>query len=215
VADVKFCGLMRPEDAAFAGALGARYLGVIFAGGPRRLTAQRAREVLDGCATAARRVGVFGRADAGAIAKAAAEARLDVVQLHGDPTPEDVVAVRTMTDARIWAVTRVVDTLPGVAEDLLSVADALHIDAKVSGALGGTGVAVPWDAIAAQLEAVRGSRRVVLAGGLVPENVARAIESLRPDVVDVSSGVESAPGIKDHARMRAFAAAVTGVSEER
>lgn len=213
--EVKFCGLMRPDDAAFAGALGARYLGVIFAGGPRRLTVDRAREVLDGCATDAQRIGVFGRAGAGEIATTAREARLDVVQLHGDPTPDDVAAVRKETGARIWAVVRVVDALPSVAEELLSVADALHIDAKVSGTLGGTGVAVEWEAIAASLAAIRGDRRVVLAGGLVPENVARAIRSLRPDVVDVSSGVESAPGAKDHARMRAFAAAVTGASEER
>jgi phosphoribosylanthranilate isomerase len=215
VAEVKFCGLMRPEDAAHAGALGARYLGVIFAGGPRRLTATRAREVLDGCRSDALRVGVFAAESAGKITETAEEARLDIVQLHGDPTPQDVERVRRATGAQVWAVMRVVDELPPSAAELLASADALLVDAKVSGSLGGTGVAVEWDAIAGQLAAIRGGGRVVLAGGLVPENVAHAIEVLRPDVVDVSSGVESAPGIKDHARMRAFAAAATGGSQER
>lgn len=215
MAEIKFCGLMRPEDAAFAGTLGAAYLGVIFAGGPRRLTVARAGEVLDGCGRGARRVGVFGRVAAEEIGRAVDEARLDVVQLHRDPTPDDVAAVRRVTSARIWAVARVADSLPREAAELLAAADALLIDARVSGALGGTGVAVEWEAIADALAGMRGGRTVILAGGLAPENVGRAIATLRPDVVDVSSGVESAPGIKDHARMRAFAAAVTRAAEEK
>jgi len=88
------------------------------------------------------------------------------------------------------------------------VADAVVLDAKIAGQLGGTGHAFDWDAIAGTLER-RGERtRVVLAGGLSPENVARAVRIIAPDVVDVSSGVESAPGIKNHARMRAFRDAV-------
>jgi len=215
VVELKFCGLMRPEDAARAGELGARYLGVIFAGGPRRLTAARAREVLDGSGARALRVGVFGAAAADEIAAVVNDARLDIVQLHGDPSPEAVDAVRRSTRARVWAVMRVLDSLPPSAGELLAAADALLIDARVNGSLGGTGVAIEWDAIAEELSAIRGGGRIVLAGGLVPENVARAIGALRPDVVDVSSGVESAPGIKDHARMRAFAAAVAGASQER
>jgi phosphoribosylanthranilate isomerase len=206
---------MRPEDAAYAGTLGARYLGVIFAGGPRRLTAERAREVLDGCDTGALRVGVFGTAAAEEIAEIVDRARLEVVQLQDDPSPETVALLRRVTRAKVWAVMRVVDALPPSAGELLAAADALLIDAKVQGSSGGTGVPVEWDAIAGQLAAVREAGTVVLAGGLVPANVARAIGTLRPDVVDVSSGVESAPGIKDHARMRAFAAAVTGASQER
>lgn len=214
MAEIKFCGLTRAEDAAFAGELGAAYLGVIFAGGPRLVTAERAANVLDGCRTAARRVGVFGRATPEEVGRIAREARLDVVQLHADPTPADIAAVRGETAARVWAVVRVTDTLPAAIDDLFAGADAVLVDARVAGSLGGNGVAVEWDALRPQLAARRGRGRVILAGGLAPENVGRAVKALRPDVVDVSSGVESAPGIKDHARMRAFAAAVAGAAEE-
>jgi phosphoribosylanthranilate isomerase len=84
------------------------------------------------------------------------------------------------------------------------------VDALVPGRLGGTGAVVPWDRLAAMLEPVRANRVLVLAGGLRPENVAGAIEILSPDVVDVSSGVESAPGIKDRDKMKAFRDAVAG-----
>jgi phosphoribosylanthranilate isomerase len=215
VAEIKFCGLTRPGDAAVAGELGAAYLGVIFAGGPRLLTTARAAEVLDGCATRAQRVGVFGRALPGEIGRIVHEARLDVVQLHADPTGSDVSAVRGETSAQIWAVVRIADALPPGVDELFAMADAVLVDARVAGSLGGNGVTVQWEALQSELGARRGERRLVLAGGLAPENVARAVASLRPDVVDVSSGVESAPGIKDHARMRAFAAAVAGAAQEK
>ena len=105
------------------------------------------------------------------------------------------------------------EQLPDDVGDLFASSDAVVLDAKVSGRLGGTGVALPWASLAARLESVRDDRRpakLVLAGGLRPENVSMAISLLRPDVVDVSSGVETAPGIKDHARMRAFRDAVFG-----
>jgi phosphoribosylanthranilate isomerase len=215
VADVKYCGLTRPEDAAFAGELGAAYLGVIFAGGPRMLTAERAAEVLDGCRTAARRVGVFGAARPAEIGQIARVARLDVVQLHADPMGADVAAVRAETGAEVWAAVRVTDALPPGVDELFAGADAVLIDARVAGSLGGSGVSVDWGALEPELRAHRGTGRVVLAGGLNPDNVARAVAMLRPEVVDVSSGVESAPGIKDHARMRAFAAAVAGAAQEK
>jgi phosphoribosylanthranilate isomerase len=82
------------------------------------------------------------------------------------------------------------------------------LDPRVDGALGGTGATLDWDALADAVAAVRGAVPLVLAGGLTPENVARAVSTLAPDVVDVSSGVESAPGVKDPARMAAFVAAV-------
>jgi phosphoribosylanthranilate isomerase len=90
----------------------------------------------------------------------------------------------------------------------MSVADAVVLDAKVSGKLGGTGTAFDWEGVAKTLDRQRVRARIVLAGGLNPENVAHAVHVVAPDIVDVSSGVESAPGIKDHARMRAFGDAV-------
>ena len=211
--EIKFCGLTRAEDARVAGELGAAYVGVIFAGGPRTQSPQAGRQVLDGCLTAARRVGVFGQANTEHIASVARETKLDVVQLHGDPTREMIDEVRRVTGAEVWTVLRVSDALPAGAPALFDIADAVVLDAKVEGMLGGTGVALPWSRMAREIALARGEGRLVLAGGLKPENVAIAVNILAPDVVDVSSGVESAPGIKDHARMRAFAASAASQSE--
>lgn len=205
--DVKFCGLTRPSDARAAAELGARYVGVIFAGGPRHLEPARARDVLDGAGADVERVGVFGKTTPLTIAATIHEARLDIVQLHADPTIEEVIAVREATGARVWAVVRVIGTL--VRDDLEGIweaADALVLDARTKGSLGGSGTSFAWGASA---PAVRNhSAMLVVAGGLTPENVGQAIETLSPDVVDVSSGVEASPGIKEHGRMTDFMNAV-------
>jgi phosphoribosylanthranilate isomerase len=207
VADAKICGLTRSVDAEAADAAGAGYLGVIFAGGPRMRSPADARATLAG--RRARKVGVFGSQSPEEIAEICSTVRLDVVQLHGDATAERVAAVRAATGLEVWAVVRTADgVLPEVAEELADAADALVVDTLVSGRLGGTGVAIPWGRLGESLDAMTVAARVVLAGGLTPDNVAEAIEYVAPSIVDVSSGVESAPGIKDHARIRAFIAAV-------
>lgn len=211
--EIKFCGLTRRGDAEVAAALGASFVGVIFAGGPRQVTPAAARDVLTG-AGAARRVGVFGAVEAGSIGQIARDLALDVVQLHGDPDAAFVRSVRAGFPGLVWAVLRVSDdALPMTARALFDSADAVVLDAKVPGALGGTGVALGWEAIAGELTAVRGATPVVLAGGLTAENVGRAARAIAPAVVDVSSGVEVTPGVKDHERMRAFAAAVRAAGE--
>lgn len=208
-AEVKFCGLTRPEDARAAVEAGASYLGVIFAGGPRLVDADRARQILDGAPAGARRVGVFGAQSLDKIARIADAAALDVVQLHADPGAEQVRATRERTGRAVWGVLRIANAaVPDGAEELFEAADAVVADAKVGGALGGTGRRLDWLGVREALARLRGSRPLVLAGGLEPEVVGEAIAVLAPQVVDVSSGVESAPGIKDHARMRAFVAAV-------
>jgi phosphoribosylanthranilate isomerase len=206
VVEVKICGLTRAVDAEYADAAGASYLGVIFAGGPRQRLPQQAKETLAG--RRARKVGVFADQTPGEIADVASEVGLDVIQLHGGSQPERVQAVRAATGLEIWAVLRTPDgTLPGDAEVLADEADALVVDALVPGKLGGSGVAIPWLALGESLDDMERGHRIVLAGGLTPENVAEAIDYVSPMVVDVSSGVESAPGIKDHVRIRAFIAA--------
>jgi phosphoribosylanthranilate isomerase len=153
-------------------------------------------------------VGVVGAIEPAAVAALGAAAELDAVQLHGDPDAADVAAVRRHWTGLVWAVVRVRGAeLPAHAADLFDAADAVVLDARVDGALGGTGVALPWAALAEHLAPLRGRAPLVLAGGLRPENVADAVAELAPDVVDVSSGVETAPGVKDHARMAAFARA--------
>jgi phosphoribosylanthranilate isomerase len=208
--EIKFCGMTRAADAREGVALGAAFVGVIFAGGPRKLTTSLAAEVL-GCARGARRVGVFGNAPLEEIASVATTLDLDVVQLHD---LSDVHAIRVLRDSfggQLWVALRLADgVLPVHARDVFAAADAVVLDAEVPGKLGGTGVALPWQGLAIPLAELRRAdgARLVLAGGLRADNVGEAIRVLRPDVVDVSSGVESAPGVKDHARMRAFRDAV-------
>ncbi|MBA3891327.1 MAG: phosphoribosylanthranilate isomerase, partial [Gemmatimonadaceae bacterium] len=205
---VKLCGMMRPEDVAAAVELGADFVGVIFAGGPRVLTVERARRVLEPARGRVRAVGVFGRADAAEIGAAALAAGIDVVQLHADPLPGDVTAMRAAFGGPVWAAARISGAALGGAAALYDVADAVLLDARVDGALGGTGHTLPWASLRddVQRQAGRGAL-TVLAGGLRPENVATAIAAVRPDIVDASSGVEHEVGVKDHARMRAFIAA--------
>ena len=206
MAEVKFCGIMRTVDAAEAVRLGAHYVGVILASGPRLLEPAQAREALEAVPATVARVGVFGARAASEIADAAVRAGVDIIQLHGDPDVTTVHAVRERSAARVWAAVRVQgDVLPAGLEELFGAADAVVLDARSEKGLGGTGVTLPWARLAGRLEAMRGrGARLVLAGGLTPGNVKDAIEALAPDIVDVSSGVESAPGIKDHSLMGAF-----------
>jgi phosphoribosylanthranilate isomerase len=212
-AEIKFCGLTRPEDAAFAASLGASYVGVIFAGGPRSLDVRQAMEVLSVVQPSVGRVGVFADQSADEIARMADLLQLNVVQLHGSFDPERISALRKKFSGEVWPVCRLSSAaLPSSVDNMLSTGDGLLLDAAVPGKLGGTGVALPWAELAEPLHELRRFKRIILAGGLRPENVGRAIAALSPDVVDVSSGVESAPGIKDHDRMREFRDAVDHVA---
>lgn len=203
--------MTRAEDALEAARLGASYVGVIFAGGPRQLTTDRAAAVLGDLPRSIRRVGVFSSERDEGISESARPLGLHAVQLHGDFHASAILHLRRRFRGEVWSVLRIADgKLPPYAGELFEAADAVLLDAKVSGKLGGTGVTLPWEALVEMLRPVRarGRAKLVLAGGLRATNVAEAIRLLRPDVVDVSSGVETAPGIKDHARMRAFRDAV-------
>lgn len=212
MADVKFCGLTRPEDAALAVELGASYAGVIFAGGPRLLTPARAAEVLrPTVGSRTKRVGVLGQQEPSAAMEIADAAGLDVLQLSYGADRARRVGLRNIFRGSLWAVVHIRPGDARSADDPLQWfddgVDALVLDAAVPGQLGGTGVALDWAALAPEVERLRRRGRVVLAGGLRPSNVADAVSLARVEVVDVSSGVESAPGIKDPELMRAFAKA--------
>ena len=213
---VKICGLTRPEDAAWAEACGATYLGVILAGGPRLVTVPKAREVLGPSRLTIRRVAVFGDQTRDVIARTAEALTLDVIQLHGASTADDVAWLQRVSGCRIWPVVRIgTDGLPAV-DELAAAAGALVLDTLVPGQLGGTGVPLAWDALVAPLAALRNrvsGLQVVVAGGLTPVNVSHAARLLVPACVDVSSGVEAAPGVKDPARVHAFVRAAAGVRE--
>lgn len=205
---VKLCGMTRPEDVAAAADHGADFVGVIFAGGPRTLTAARAAEVLAPGRGRVKAVGVFGAMSAAGIAATAADAGLDVVQLHADPTPDDVAAVRREFGGSVWAAARLAGSTLGAAAALYDVADAVVLDARVEGALGGTGHRLPWEALGHDVSRHAGRVALtVLAGGLRPANVGTAIALVGPDIVDASSGIEQGVGIKDHRAMRDFIAA--------
>ncbi|HEX6536328.1 MAG TPA: hypothetical protein VF041_17185 [Gemmatimonadaceae bacterium] len=211
--EIKFCGLTRPEDAARVAALGGAYAGVIFAGGPRCLEPARAARVLDAVEAPVRRVGVFGATPAAEIARIARALALDVVQLHAEPDASVVRQVAGETGCAVWGVVRIGAAVPPALAALDGVADAIVLDVLVAGGLGGSGRTFDWKLLTADARPRRS--RVVAAGGLSSDNVQAAISALAPDVVDVSSGVERAPGVKDHDRMRAFADAVRRHSMER
>jgi phosphoribosylanthranilate isomerase len=210
--EIKFCGMTREEDVAAAVALGAEYVGVVFAGGPRTVPLTLARDLMSRVPRGVTRVGVFGReTHLGSPGDVAQSVGLDVVQLHGDPDEATVDDVRRTFAGPVWAALRVQGTsLPARAAALFRVADAVVLDAYSATFLGGTGVALPWNELAAGVAAVRATGRLVLAGGLRAETVSAAVGVLQPDIVDVSSGVESAPGIKDHLKLKAFRDAVRG-----
>jgi phosphoribosylanthranilate isomerase len=209
VPEIKFCGITRPEDAAAAASFGARYVGVIFAGGPRHQSIESATRILANVPRSVKRVGVVADQSIDEIVALVRALSLDVVQLHADPSPERVRDVRAAVGVDAWAVMRIAGSqLPPAFEAVAREANAVVLDARTPGGLGGTGVALPWSDLADEVTRWRDHLSVVLAGGLRPENVTEAVTAMEPDIVDVSSGVESAPGIKDHERMRAFRDAV-------
>jgi phosphoribosylanthranilate isomerase len=208
--DIKFCGMTRPEDAGHAASLGARYVGVVFAESPRQLSEEDALRVFADVPLGISRVGVFGDTKPEQIAMRADRLGLDVVQLHGDPKPRAIARLRKKWQGRVWAVQRIDGSaVPPSASDLFDAADAVVLDARVAGALGGTGTTLPWEDLRDAIAELRSPRtRLVLAGGLTAENVAHAMDVLQPDIVDVSSGVEASAGVKDLEKMRAFRDAV-------
>jgi phosphoribosylanthranilate isomerase len=208
---IKFCGLTRAEDALAAAELGAAYVGVIFAGGPRLLTENRAAEVLADVPRDVGRVGVFGDQAPSEIARIARRLSLRAVQLHGALDPDRVGEIRRTVEAEVWPVIRIAGgELPAGAMWVVSNSDVLFLDSYVANSPGGSGVSFDWNALATTVRWLREGKRVMLAGGLRATNLPRAIAAIAPDVVDVSSGVESAPGIKDHNQMRLFRDAAGG-----
>ena len=208
--------MTRAEDVACAGTLGASYVGAIFAGGPRHQTMESAQRMFAAAPPSPLRVAVVSGQTPIEIAGLVHALRLHAVQLHGNPGVERIEQVRRETKAKVWAVIQLPgDELPADFADVAAAADAVVLDAGIPGGPGGSGVTLPWTQLARSLARVRGDTRIVLAGGLKPENVANAIAAIEPDIVDVSSGVESAPGIKDHNRMREFLYAVSGVGVKR
>lgn len=192
---VKICGLTTPDDARGCVDAGASMLGLNFVpSSPRRIDAAAARAIAEAVRGRAEIVGVTADLDEASLRELRAAASLDRVQLHGDEPPELVARLGA------WAFKAI---RVGSADDVAragAYAGLILVDAKVAGALGGTGRAVD----PALVTPLARARPILLAGGLAPENVAAAIAAIRPWGVDVASGVERAPGRKDLDRVAAF-----------
>jgi phosphoribosylanthranilate isomerase len=205
---VKICGITRLEDARLAVELGASALGFnFFRPSPRYLAPEAAPEIIGQLPPFVTAVGVFAdEVDGENVERMARQAGVAVIQLHGPRFPGPSPALENCLLIRAVAVKS--DFKPA---DLTRLqANAFLLDAFDAAAPGGTGKTFDWKLAH---EANRYGT-IILAGGLTPENVGEAIRTVRPFAVDVASGVESAPGRKDPARLRAFFAAVEEAAEE-
>jgi phosphoribosylanthranilate isomerase len=194
---LKVCGITRLTDALHAVQHGATALGFVFwPHSPRCVTPERAAEITAELPSDVMAVGVFVNESIDGIRNVVAQAGLSAVQLHGDEPP-------TYADALSWPVFRSVtlDLAPLVCS-AWTPETTLLVDAADPERRGGTGITVDWIGAAA----LSRERRVVLAGGLTPDNVAEAIAIVHPYGVDVSSGVEEAPGVKDFGKVARFLA---------
>lgn len=205
---IKVCGFTTASSAHAAAAVGAEAIGVVFAPSPRQVSVEQAVEILSGLPDEVRRVGVFVNPSLEEVAEAVGAAKLDMVQLHGDESPEFCASVG-MPVAKALRVGPDFD--PAVAEPYRSAITLLLLDTYVPGVQGGTGVTFDWQALAGKLPCFV---PVAVGGGLRPDNVAEAIRVLRPFAVDVSSGVEAAPGVKDIRLVEAFVAEVRAANKE-
>jgi phosphoribosylanthranilate isomerase len=192
---VKICGITRIEDALCAAESGADAVGFIFhEASPRYIAPRRVKEIIAALPAELVKVGVFVNRNAEEVVQIGEDCGLDLIQLHGDESPEY---------CRRFPPERVIKAVfPRTPEDLraLGAYDVLAFlaDFREAGRYGGTGKRADWE-LAARLAKVR---PLILAGGLGIENIGEALSAVEPCAVDVNSGIEKAPGIKDHDRMK-------------
>jgi len=204
---IKICGVTRPEDAAHAVACGAEAIGInFFPGSPRFVPADRAREIVEAVADRAEVVGVFVNEAPETILALCGRLGIRRVQLHGDEPPGDASRIP------LWRIKAVhADRTADLPALLAYPCEAFLLDAGGGGIYGGTGRELAWGELGDRLPGIAdargpgaGRKPWLLAGGLSPENVERAILAARPFGVDVASGVESSPGRKDPEKVKAF-----------
>ncbi|PWU14765.1 MAG: phosphoribosylanthranilate isomerase [Verrucomicrobia bacterium] len=198
---VKICGITNSEDAQAAIQAGADALGFVFyERSPRKVSVETAASIIRELQPWVVRVGVFVNAPEDQVVRAIGECGLTLLQFHGDEPPEYCTQFGLMNMKAFRIRDRAsLDSLKQYSTD------AWLLDTYVPDLIGGTGQPFNWDLA---IEAQRFGRPIFLAGGLTPENVGEAARRVQPYAVDVSSGVEAAPGKKDHAKVRAFIEAV-------
>lgn len=204
---IKICGITRAEDAAAAVAAGADAIGVIFAQSKRQVTVEQAATVLACVPPPVARIGVFVDPSVEEVVAAVRTCGLTAVQLSGGEVP-------SFLDELPVAAIKVVHVGTGFGREYLEPyrdhAAALLLDTLVTGKAGGTSQTFDWQAVGE----LPGWAPSFVAGGLSPENVGACIAALRPFAVDVSSGVEHSPGVKDHTAIDRFCAAVRAADQE-
>ncbi len=208
---VKVCGTTNVEDARAAVEAGADALGFVFAPSPRRISPKDAKRIIAELPKEIEKVGVFVNQRPDIVLDTVKTAGLTAVQLHGDEDADSIFELRRLVgkNLRIYRAVPMNTLENSIAGELFGAKaskefEALIADSSTSAKRGGTGKAYDWDAAAWLLKMYAKRYKLVVAGGLTPANVAQAITTLRPWGVDVVSGVESEPGKKDAAKVRAF-----------
>lgn len=203
---VKICGITRPIDAEAAARHGADAIGLVFyAPSPRYIDIETAKAIVARLPAFVSVVGMFVNATPQEIKKVLAAIAIDLIQFHGDETPAQCEAFGM---PYIRAVRMHEDVILATVLEEYASARAVLVDSFSTVVRGGSGQVFDWTRIDPQL-----SQRVVLAGGLTPGNVAQAIATVQPYGVDVSGGVESAPGVKDPVKIAAFISEVNRVRQ--
>ena len=225
---IKICGITSLEDAKVAVNAGADAVGFVFAQSPRRVTPDVVREITRALPSNVEKIGVFVDASVDEIVDTCDVAGLTGVQLHREYSAAEVSTMRARLK-RFAGTPRVVRVAPydgdsaGFARQLqslaaLPVADddptVVLVDTRVGDKVGGTGIPFDWDAAQNAFHQHAVNLRLIAAGGLQPETVRQAIQTMRPWGVDVSSGVESIPGRKDRLRVREFIRAARAAATE-
>jgi phosphoribosylanthranilate isomerase len=205
VVRVKICGITNLEDALAASELGADALGFVFAPSPRRIEVSEAGGIIAQFPPFVTTVGLFVNEARARVRETIERCRLNAVQFHGGESPQ--VCKEFMPGIKVIKAFRIKDeeSLNRIGEYGVS---ACLLDAWVEGRSGGTGKTFDWNLAAAAKDF---GLPLILSGGLNPDNVARAIERVDPYAVDVSSGVESAPGKKDYKLMKEFISRAKGI----
>jgi phosphoribosylanthranilate isomerase len=207
---IKICGITLPDDAARVAAAGVDYIGLNFWPKSKRFLALERAPLIAGIARSsgtAKIIGVFVDADLDEIVEVTRTVQLDAIQLHGDEYPEDLAAIAEATLVPVW---KAIPT--GGDKDIANLdqwrTEMILLDTPSAGR-GGAGRPFDW-MLARKARAAFPHQQIMLAGGLDPTNVATAIAQVAPFAVDVATGVEVAPGVKDPGKVAAFVAAVRG-----
>lgn len=199
---IKICGITNSDDALLACELGADAVGfILYAKSPRYITPEAAADIARQLPLHVARIGVFVNTAPHDIQTYLRDIPLTAVQLHGDYVISDF---RQFPAQQVIAVAHVVDTFNvSTLQTFEQYATAILLDTQKKGLYGGTGETFDWQtAVAAKASGGRLANRIILAGGLNPENVQRAVDTVQPYAVDISSGVEAEPGKKDWHKLR-------------